>query len=120
MTSYGVLNGEVQQANIQKIKEGWRICTSCQHVNIEPGAADFVTKCPNCYKCRFPSRFCRHCGSPIEASRIDYARKNGGEAKQCGYCAKMPGDRARPPHPHFCSGCDCLHPDSWDCLPLPF
>jgi len=92
---------------IEELKVGNRFCIQCGQINIPPDAPEYVVRCTDCYGNREEPKFCRHCGSDLEKDRIDFAKSQGNECKQCRNCSKKLTEP--------CDSCGTKHPEYWDC-----
>lgn len=92
--------------DMENRKKGYRFCGSCGRCNIGPDEPEWKTRCSDCHASNRPYAFCIRCGDELEKSRIEWAKKRGGECKKCWACSKL-GKRSP------CDECGLVHPDHW-------
>lgn len=95
---------------IKEIRNGNRPCISCGQFIIGKDEPEWKLQCENCWQEKKEIKYCRHCGQEIEKYRIDFAKSNGGQAKQCHACATFK-------EKNKCSKCGLLHPVDWKYSP---
>jgi len=83
-------------ANLQRLKDGYRFCTYCGDLSIEPTAKEYVTQCKGCYYAlkskthdeKYLKGTCTDCGLPIEPEVLESSRKVGRTLRDCQSCYK--------------------------------
>ena len=81
-------------ANLHRLSEGYRYCTACGELAIEPTAKGYVTQCKDCYFAlkdkpsdeQYKSGTCTDCGAPIESEVLESSRRVGRTLRDCQSC----------------------------------
>lgn len=98
--------------DIQLLQSGYRFCGCCGRVKLSPLAPKWMDICGECYPKHLARKYCRDCGSELEARRVEHARDHGGVCKRCLYCTKKMDAT-------FCAGCNVRHPWQWHSSGVP-
>jgi hypothetical protein len=72
---------------VKQLQQGERFCVGCGQVAIPAGEPEWKIRCEDCHFEKAKALYCRHCGSTIIESRMDYARARGGECRTCDSCS---------------------------------